>query len=423
MYYFVTLLFVILGAKASFFDLNNICWVLIDVVILWVGLERRRFTKNDWALFAKFSLIYIAFCSVRSIFLTGLPLHFWVNDILFLFKYILTSFLFCALLKEQTIHYLVKVGYHLTIISLFCFGLQLVAGNTILAVGKAINLPDAHFDGYVNFLVFTYVNQHPFQNAGYSWEPGAFGFFSCMNLLLLFLTNNFTFDKRAKWISVAIITTVSTTTYVAFMVLILLFFRARGVKFAKLLLFIVPVLCVFAVSLPFLFDKIVAIYNQDMADLKNINTLDQWYVDHGQAMPLNRFASMLFIWQMFGARLIFGISNMYDQTVPILKSLSISNGIFSFFAQFGILGLGYLFYRAYQFFNRLTGRVEISLYCLLILLVFGFAECIYVTSFALCFYFLYHYTQPEFFETDANATVDELLKNTKIHRISAAAAP
>lgn len=418
MYYFVTLFFVILSAKASFFDLNNICWFLIDVLILWVGFERQRFSKNDFRLFAKFSLVYIVFCSVRSFFFTGLPMHFWLNDVFFLFKYILTSFLFCALLKEQTIHYLVKVGYHLTVISMCMFALQLVAGSFVLSLGKMINLPDSHFDGYVNFLVFTYVNQHPFQNSGYSWEPGAFGFFSTMNLLLLFLTNDFKFDKRAKWFSAAIITTVSTTTFVSFMVVILLYFRARGVKFAKLLFFIVPILCVFAVSLPFLVDKIVTIYNHDMADMKNINTLDQWYIEHGQSMPLNRFASMLFLMQTFGQKLIFGISNMYDQTVPILKSLSISNGIFSFFAQFGVIGLSYLFYRSYQFFRKLSGRIEISIYCLLVLLIFGFAECIYVTSLALCFFFLYYYSRPQLVEDDPPEHLQTLIEKPEIHRIS-----
>jgi len=395
MYYFVTLLFVLLSSKATLFDLSNICWFLIDLVILWVGFEKKRFSKSDLNLFFKFSLIYIGFCTVRSLFLTDLPFSYWVSDIVFLFKYVLTSFLFCALLKEKAIYYLIKVVFHLTVISipLFCF--QLVAGDLIYGFGKLINLPHAHFNGYVNFLIFTYIQQHPFQNSGFSWEPGAFGFFLNLTLLLNFLTNDFTFDKKAKWFVVAIITTLSTTTYIGFMFILLLYFRARGVAYLRLLFFIVPILLVFAAVIPFLSDKIVFTYDKDMQDMKNIQTLSDYYIQRGQEMPLNRFASLLYLIKLFGIQLIWGVSNIYEKTVPILKNINISNGIFAFFAQFGLIGLGFLVQRCYIFFKKFTENVELSVYCVLVILIFGFSECIFVTSLVLCFLFLYYYAEPD----------------------------
>lgn len=399
MYYFVTLLFVILSAKASFFDLNNICWVAIDIIILWVGFERGRFRKSDAELFGKFSLIYIAFCTLRSFFLIHLPGRFYLNDIIFLFKYVFTSFLFCALLKEQVVYYLTRVIFHLAILSLPLYCLQLIAGDTILAVGRAINLPDAHFSGYVNFLVFTYVKQHHIRNSGFSWEPGAFGFFLNLGLLMHLITNDFRLGKQAKWIIVAIITTLSTTTYLAFVFVLLLYFRGRGVKYVSLMVFIGPALCVLATMVPFMFDKIVTTYNQDMNDIKNIQTLSDWYVQHGQTMPLNRFASILYPIQLFGYNLIWGISNIYNETVPILKTISLSNGIFSFMAQFGGIGLSFLLYRAYLFFKKNTQSIELAIYGVLIVLICGFAEGIFVTSVVLCFLFLYYYSIPKFNES------------------------
>lgn len=394
MYYFVTLLFILLSGKATFMDDMNICWFLVDAIFLWIALERGRLLRSDLILFAKFAAIYLAYCTLRAIFLIQLPLRYWLSDVIFLLKYVLPGYLFCVILKERAIEYLAKVIYHLTLVAVPLYCLQLISGDTVYSFGKMLNLPYAHFNGYVNIIFFTYVKVHAIRDSGFSWEPGAFGFFLIIGLLLNFFTNGFTFDKKAKWMSVALITTLSTTTYIAFMFVILLYFRARGVKFAKLLFFIVPILLVFATSVPFLFDKISVIYNRDMQDLKNIDTLNQTYIQMGQVMPLNRFGSMLFLINTLGINLVWGVSNIYRETIPILKNIGLSNGIFTFFAQFGAIGLSFLLYKSYQLFRKVTRNTELSCYCLLIMLILGFGECIYVTTIVLCFLFLKHYAAP-----------------------------
>jgi hypothetical protein len=392
MYYLVTLLFIILSGRATFMDDMNICWFLVDGIFLWLALEKNRLLKRDISLFVKFSIVYLTFCTLRAVFLIHLPLRYWASDVIFLFKWVLPSFLFCVILREKAVEYLAKVIYHLAVLSIFVYCLQLISGNAVYSFGKMLNLPYPHFNGYVNMIFFTYVKQHPFQNAGFSWEPGAFGFFLIIGILLNFFSNNFTFDKKAKWMSLAAITTLSTTTYIAFMFVILLYFRARGVKFAKLLFFIIPILLVFAVSLPFLFDKISLIYSMDMQDLKNIETLKQTYLRMGQIMPLNRFGSMFFLLDRLGINLVWGVSNIYRQTIPILKNTGLSNGIFEFFAQFGMIGMAFLLFKSYKLFRKLSGSAEISVYALVIILILGFGECIFVTSIMLSFLFLYHYT-------------------------------
>lgn len=394
MYYFITFLFVLLAGKATFFDDVNICWFFITAIILWVGLEKKRISKSDVQLFGKFSLVYIAFCSFRSLFLTQLPLHFWLNDIIFLFKFILPSFLFCAVLKEKAVPYVTRVMIDLAILSLPFYCLQLISGDLVYSIGKALNLPYPHFNGYVNMLVFTYVKVHAIRNSGFSWEPGAFGFFLIISLMLHWLNNNFKYDTRAKLVTIAIITTLSTTTYIAFAIMILLYCRAKGVRLTTLLIMIAPFLCIAATSLPFLFDKIIDTYNKDMLDIKNISTLSATYIEMGRVMPLNRFGSMLFLVDTFGNKLFFGVSNSYKETIPLLHNISISNGIFSFCAQFGLIGIAFLFYRSYKLFRKYV-TAELAIYCLLVILVLGFGECIYLSSLLLSFLFLYHYAQPD----------------------------
>ncbi|MCO5948035.1 hypothetical protein [Mucilaginibacter flavidus] len=394
MYYFITFLFVLLAGKATFFDDVNACWFIIEGIILWVGLHKQRITKNDVQLFVKFALLYVGFCTFRSFFLTGLPIKYWLNDVVFLFKFILPSFLFCAVLKEKAVYYLTQVMIDLAILSLPLYCLQLISGDLVYNIGKAINLPYAHFNGYVNMFVFTYVKNHAIRNSGFSWEPGAFGFMLIMMLMLHWLNNNFKYDTRAKLVTIAIITTLSTTTYIAFAIMILIYCRAKGVRITTLLIFIAPFLCVAVVSLPFLFDKILDTYNKDMLDIKNIHTLSATYIEMGRVMPLNRFGSMLFLIDTFGNKLFFGVSNSYKETVQLLHNISISNGIFAFCAQFGVVGLGCLFYRAYKFFRKYI-TAELAIYCLIVILVLGFGECIYLSSLLLAFLFLYHYARPE----------------------------
>jgi hypothetical protein len=299
-------------------------------------------------------------------------------------------------LKDKAIHYLTRVIIQLAIISIPLYVLQLISGDLVYNFGKLINLPP-HFTNlqYTNFLVFTYVKQHAIRNSGFSWEPGAFGYFLNMALIMHLLTNNFVFDKKAKWVVVAIITTLSTTSFIALLVIVFICLRARGVKLGTLIIFIVPALFIMIFQLPFLFEKIAYIYNRDSEDMNNIDFLSRWYYQRGQQMPLNRFSSMLYLIQLFGTNLIWGISNIYEDSVPILKTINISNGIFAFMAKFGLIGLAYLLERCYVLFKKYTYSMEISLYCVVVILILGFGEQIFLIPLMMCFFFLYYYSEPE----------------------------
>ena len=90
----------------------------------------------------------------------------------------------------------------------------------------------------------------------------------------------------------------------------------------------------------FCFDKIVAtVYNKDMDDMKNIQTLSDWYVQHGETMPyINRFAQhSCTLPPVFVIDPILGcVYRFSNETIPLIKHLNLSNGIFVFsMAQFG----------------------------------------------------------------------------------------
>lgn len=396
MYYFLTYLFVLISAKGSFLYSSNLYWFSAEILMLWVGIEKKRFVKADLKLFLTFSSIYIGFCTIRSLFLVRLSLSFWISDMEFLSKYILLSFLYCAVFKEKAISYLVRVIVQLAIISIPFYFLQLLSGDLIWGISKLINLPSVYPRmEYTNFLVFTYVREHAIRNSGFSWEPGAFGFFLNMGLLLHLLTNGFTFDKKARWLAFAIITTISTTSYLALMAIVFLYYRARGVKIGKLAVILVPVLCVLAFRLPFFFNKISFVYASDLKAMTRLQFLSKWYLERGQQLPLNRFGSGLFLYQIFGVNLIWGISNIYEDAAPILRITNISNGIFDFLSMYGLIGFVFFLSRCFMLFRKFTNSVELSTYGIVLILILGFSESIFPVPFTLCFFFLYFYSTPQ----------------------------
>jgi hypothetical protein len=396
MLYFATFIFMLLTARGTFLSFYNINWFLVDFLFIWIGLEYGRFTKRDLRFGASFAILWIGYCTLRSLFFTDLPSRYYVSDIVYLFKYILPSFLYCALLKDQAVHYLSKVIIDLTKISIPLYCLQLVAGPAILAIGNALNIPpEVPVYHQTNFVVFTYVQEHAHQNSGFSWEPGAFGFFLIIGLMLQLFKNGFKIDSGTKWLIAGVLTTLSTTTYVAFAVVMLMYYRANGVKLSTLAIFAVPVLGVAIFELPFLLDKVIEIYHHDMQDLKNIATLSAYYEKVGEEMPFNRFASALFIYNQYHEKLIFGVSNIFIESVPYLRNANTSSGILEYFAKFGIVAFVLLFTRMCMFFKKFGATGEQLFYCVLLVLILGFSESIFILPMMTNFYFLYFYAKPE----------------------------
>lgn len=132
----------------------------------------------------------------------------------FVFKILFGSFIIIALDSRFKYYYL-RVMYHLAIISLIFFSLQIVFGITfsLIDVGKV-----------GKSILFYFSHSRAFdRNCGAFWEPGAFG---CYLLIvpLLFINNlpllYRRYRKECIVLFIALLTTQSTTAYLAFAALI-----------------------------------------------------------------------------------------------------------------------------------------------------------------------------------------------------------
>jgi hypothetical protein len=303
--------------------------------------------------------------------------------------------------KEDTTLLVSQVIITLAKISMVLYAFQLVGGGAILfKIGTTFHNNTLPYSGlsdtYSNFLIFTYDKVHTIRNAGFVWEPGAYGCFLVIALLFHFMNNYFKLDKNAIFIIISIITTLSTTAYLALGILMLLYYRFKGgvISFKMIIIFILGIILFF--NLPFLGDKIKNTYEEDIKildDYEEITNQLNYYSEYGGEVKLNRFSSVVFLYQNFGAKLLFGLSNAYVKLKSNvygveISNFNISNGIIDFIAKFGLIGFVFLLFRIGKFIYLQYQKIEFSFYIIAMILVMNFGEPLLILPITLIFLFL-----------------------------------
>jgi hypothetical protein len=390
-FYIVTFLFLLVSSNANILASNDIIWFVIMLFMFTVAVAKKLLTVPDARAFGIFALVYFVFYSIRDTVFNGLDAQYVISDTLFLFKYIFLSFLLCKILKDRMAYYIVKVVVHLTIVSFFFYSLQLLGfGDDIFRLSRSLALHSkSDFEDYSNFILFTYVRgSHAYRNSGFAWEPGAFGCFLIVTLILNLFLNKFKFDKRSVILIIAILTTLSTTNYLSLLVLMFCVYRIKVPKLNVGAILIAVTSVVLIMYLPVLGDKINNTYKSDMSDLNKLNKLAVLYRHTNAQIPLNRFSSMAFLWDTFGIKLLWGISNKYDAVANKIYDINISNGVFDLFARFGVIGYIYLMYRYSKLCLEYISKVEYLVYFILIFTILGFGEPVLALPFFLTFLFI-----------------------------------
>ena len=397
-YYIVTLFFLIFASKANFLVKSNLAWFGFEVFMIVIALSFNRIKKKDVQFFILSSVIYFIYILFRFK-LNQLPTDYFKSDVFYFFKFVLTSYLFCLILKERALYYLIKVISHLALISIVFYVLQFYQDGAIVkAIGKAFEsiTVETFSLRYTNFLIFTYDTIHYYRNSGFCWEPGAFGSFLTLALMFNFLINDFKLNKEALIITLAILTTVSTTAYLGAFILYFLRYRvlSRG---SKITIIIFAVIFALAIpNVPFLGEKVVEIYEQDIRDLKELEQLSVYYEDVERQIPLNRFASVIFLYEQFNWKLFLGVSNQYDEYYINEFNVNISNGIMDFVTKFGVVGLMVLLYRYGKLCWAYLRKTEYVCYSILILLILSFGEPILMLPICVIFIFLPTFKKQDF---------------------------
>ena len=417
-YYLVVLLFLLFSSKANFLVDYNSAWFGLEVFMIIVAFKLKKVKKRDVQFFLTSLVVYFLYIAIRFK-LNKLPADYFTSDVFYFFKFVFTAYLFCVILREKALYYLVKVISHLAIVSLVFYSLQMFQNGAIVkAIGttfESLTVDDQSFR-YTNFILFTFDDIHYYRNSGFCWEPGAFGSFLTLALMFNFFINDFKLNKEALIITLAILTTVSTTAYLGVFLLFFLRYRVLN-KGSKITIVMFAIIFALAIpNVPFLGEKIVEIYEQDIQDLKELEQLSVYYEDVERQIPLNRFASVIFLYEQFNWKLLLGVSNQYDEYYIDEYNVNISNGIMDFLTKFGVVGLFVLLYRYGKLCKTYLRKMEYVCYSILILLILSFGEPILMLPICVIFMFLPTFKNKDFSALSFEYRV-KYLKSQRPHTI------
>lgn len=189
-----------------------------------------------------------------------------------------------------------------------------------------------------------------YRNSGMFWEPGAFAGYLVLAILFLLADKNNKPVKEMTVLTIALLTTQSTTGYLAFFIAFFIYiYRNNLIKNKYLRLLFFPILLVgfssssyiFYQTAPFLREKIDHQWESSVYQTGNyrINRIGNFSSDLEDIQK-----SPLFGWSPRHAT--------RGEQIIELKSQGQGNGLSGFALQFGLVGLSIFFYLTYLGFRR-----------------------------------------------------------------------
>ena len=188
--------------------------------------------------------------------------------------------------------------------------------------------------GYCLLYTFMIHSNEYYRNAGIFWEPGAYAGFLCIALMFLFSIRNSV--SRSFYLyslilmSVSLLTTLSTTGYIAFFIIIFYFMGLKNRK-STMFFILIPIVLLLSYylygSLSFLQNKI---------DIQIENTLYE-----KQSWQINRFGSFLFDLDYIIIKPLFGWGHNFDNMgfeIATFKE-KMGNGFSGYILKNGIIGI------------------------------------------------------------------------------------
>lgn len=158
-----------------------------------------------------------------------------------------------------------------------------------------------------NVLIYNFdIPSEIHRNSAFFWEPGAFAGYLLLALLFLGLRKDSypakSYRSRLLVLSLALVSTFSTTGYVVFPIVLLPHLRLAGRTRAEALRMM---LLTFFLLLPLLGFATYGVWQLDFVE-KKINYQQEKVLTHGTGWQMTRFGTLLFDWEYIKRRPLFG---------------------------------------------------------------------------------------------------------------------
>lgn len=308
------------------------------------------------------------------------------------------GFFIISLCGKKFTSYYVNVIYFLAIVSfIFYFPSIAVPGfhqffeNSICPLFPA---PFAKVDEFYHLsptiVIYTFHETiTEFRNAGAFWEPGAFAIFVLIAFIFNIINTHKLWSRKNIVFSIAVITTLSTSGFIAFFILVIGFYFATGdmIKIAFAFLTILPLTVILYFNLEFLNTKIV----------KNMDSKDDNSSRFGSATSdLRDFSTSPIIGWGRGA-MRYGGKKFTFFTADQHRN----NGLTGLLASYGIIIFCMLLYNYYKTLKVLCVENDFhkhfAIFAFIVILLLGFSQTIFQYPFFYSIMFI-HYIY-----TDKNA--------------------
>jgi len=372
------LLFLLVGISGiPFFYTNPAHHYLLVILFLMSSIlflsKRNKFDKY----FSIYLSIFIILSILQSITIKYISVISFIGLII----QIISAYFIIKIIGARFIEYYVNLIIFLTLVSFIIFlpSLFIPQFQTFIInnVAPLFSLPyegPAIYKPQPSIILYTFNTSPAFQtsflrNSGPFWEPGAFAGFIVIGLIFnSFKTKNI-IEKKNVILIIGLLSTFSTTGYIAlfFFIVSYNFFRRSHLK--KFL--IVPFLIV---SFVLAFSNI-SFLNEKIED-------DIHYSTHGNVNTIERtrFVSAFLDIKQFLEFPLQGTGKWYenikDDDFSILQHRN--NGVTDFLVKFGIIGFTLYFagvYKTFSAYNFLFGKNKLNpLFHLILIFIIGFSE-------------------------------------------------
>ncbi len=351
----LTILLVYNSTQSSVVAFSPITLILSLLFALYLFIKNK---KNIDKLFVNFSSLFF----LVNIFLFFSLLKF---DI-FLSGYMYLKFLYAYLsIKNIGLDFfknIVKIGYYGAIISLTFFFFQIINYDlTFKFVGFLQNSFDFlsfRNESFANNILFTVNSSAEFRNSGFMWEPKGFANFLIISIFFQLVIGSFkVFNKKMLIMLIALITTFSTTGFIALFSLLIFYFLNKNLK-TSLIFF--PIFILFSSIIffnsDFLYDKIV--YELSLTkEYENLLYQKKDYKD--DVYSLGRTGSFIVDINDLKNRPFFGYGfTRENRTQSDFVKLIRVNGLSDLLAVYGIVGFILYFYMHHIFLKKMQNQLN-----------------------------------------------------------------
>ena len=208
---------------------EEILTVMVFLIAFFFFAKSRLKIDREFIFF----IIFLSFVSIVQ----SIQFNFFaVKTILGLFVKITTGYFIIRLIGKEFPYYYVKIIYSLSIVSLALYFLLIFQPSLFSGIWIDVTYSKSSPTRYSIFGLYTYFPRFFDRNNGPFWEAGAFAGYLVIAFIFNYLSDSSKRRRISLILGLCIVTTFSTTAYIAlFVFFLIIFFKRRTNPIVKLL--------------------------------------------------------------------------------------------------------------------------------------------------------------------------------------------